>query len=132
MTVGPELAQAVVAETYGHPASRLEAKVALLDRRARLRWAARGFFPLIGGALLSLPIPAWHLVGVPGFLLAAFVLGFRRLRVDRVFGTLRGPCPACGGDQEIPPPAPARFPSVLPCPGCGAYLTLRLENAPGE
>ena len=32
-------------------------------------------------------------------------------------------------EQELPPPTTARFPAVLPCPGCGSYLTVRETDA---
>lgn len=99
--------------------------VQVLGRSQRVARAARVCVPLLGGAILSLPIPGWHLVAVPGFLAAAIVTGVRRLRQDRIALSLEGPCPACGADQELRPIEPSRLPAIVPCPACGAYLKLR-------
>ena len=109
---------------FGQEPQRFRAKVLEFDRGARLRRAARLSGLLLGGALLSVPIPGWHLVGVPGFLVASVVLGLRRLRQDRLVESISGPCPACGEVPEIALPGTVRFPLTLPCPRCGEYLTL--------
>jgi hypothetical protein len=119
----------VVAEAYGHDATRLRVEVTPLGGRRRLGRAAGVALPLLTAALMSLPIPGWHFLGVPGFLIAAVVLGTRRLRETRLLSPLRGPCPACGREQELPPPPAARFPASIPCPGCGSYLTVREATA---
>ncbi|MEE8558205.1 MAG: hypothetical protein V3T14_10005 [Myxococcota bacterium] len=117
-------------ETYGRPTSTFSVDVTSLNRRRRLGRAARISLPLLLGAMVSLPVPAWHLFAVPGFLIAAGVLGVRRLREHELLGPIRGSCPACETPQELPPPPGRRFPFVAPCPGCGAYLTVRPEGSP--
>jgi hypothetical protein len=81
--------------------------------------------PLFLLALLSVPLPGWHFAGVPGFLIASLVLARRRLRQEFEFESVRGPCPACRSDQEHAVPGAARFPLVVPCPGCGEFLQLQ-------
>ena len=111
-----------MAECYGHESTELRLDVRELGRGDRLGRAARGFFPLLAGALASLPIPGWHLAGVPGFLIAAFWIGWKRLRQAELFGDLEGRCPACGTAQKFPLPAQARFPATCRCPKCGEYV----------
>lgn len=67
-------------------------------------------------------MPGWHLVGVPGFVVAAVWLGARRLREEARVVSLSGPCPACAREQVFPPPAGARLPATLRCPGCGEFV----------
>ena len=68
------------AESHGSEPTSVRARVTRFERPDRLRRAARIFFPLLGLALVSLPIPAWHLAAMPGFLLVGIVLGVQRLR----------------------------------------------------
>lgn len=91
------------------------------QRRARAR---RVFFLLLLGALASLPVPGWHFVGVPGFLVAAVVQSRRRRRQELQIHSLRGRCPACGEEQEIAQAGFDALPASLPCPGCGEFLKL--------
>ena len=120
------------AETYGKPPSRVLARVTEFDRAARLRRAASIFFPLLGGALLALPIPAVHLAAVPGLLIAGIVLGIQRLRQTSRLERLAGPCPGCASDQEFPTPARLVLPLTLRCPSCGEFVKLEDPHAEGE
>jgi len=113
---------ALAAEAYGHEPGRLVARVNDFDRAARWRRSARVSVPLMLGALLSVPIPGWHFAGVPGFLVAAFVFGRRRLNQPYEVTSLEGACPACSNPQSFEPPA--GFPVRLPCPGCGEFLKI--------
>ena len=108
------------AEAYGHEPSRLRGYVVDYDRRMRLRRAAAISAPLFAGALLSIPIPGWHFIGAPGFGIAAFVLGRRRLRQAWEMSSLEGPCPACEAQQSLP--SPSELPASVVCPGCGEYV----------
>ena len=114
----------VRAEVYGHePASfqALAQHFSPAERRARAR---RAFLPLLLGALISLPIPGWHFIGVPGFLVAAFLVARKRRRQELHIESLSGRCPACGGDQTLTPSGLGELPASLPCPGCGEYLQI--------
>ena len=82
--------------------------------------------PLLGLALLSLPIPGWHFIGVPGFAIASFVLARRRLAQELEIEEMSGPCPACASAQAYPVPGAAPFPLTLACPGCQEFLKLSL------
>ena len=111
------------AETYQRPATKFVAQIMVFGRRERWRRAARAALPLVGGALLTLPIPAVHLFAVPGFLTAATVLGLRRLREEYLFQSVLGPCPACGAELDLRPSG-TTLPFTLPCPACGDFLKL--------
>ena len=89
-----------------------------------MRRAAAIFFPLFGAALLSIPIPGWHFAGVPGFLIAAFVLGRRRLRQEIAIESIEGPCPACAVAGAYRSADTGSFPMTVPCPSCGEFLKL--------
>lgn len=112
------------ASCYGSEPVRFAARVVALDRAARGRRAAAVFFPLLAGALLSLPVPGWHLLGVPGFAIAAVVLGRRRLRQTRIVEAIEGPCPSCRGRPDYPVPGPD-LPFTVRCPSCGEFLNVR-------
>jgi hypothetical protein len=112
------------AEVFRHAPGVARARVLELDRRARLGRALRVVLPLLAGALLSLPIPAWHLVGVPGFAIAALVFGVRRWRQPRVVEQVEGGCPACGEKVRWAVPDSARFPDTYPCPRCREFVKL--------
>ena len=114
----------VRAEVYGHEPVSFRAQAqhfSPAERRARAR---RAFLPLLLGALLSLPIPGWHLVAVPGFLVAAFLIARKRRRQELHIESLSGRCPACGEGQMLTPSGLDELPTSLPCPGCGEYLQI--------
>ena len=90
----------------------------------RRRRAAGVALPLFAAALLSLPIPAWHLVAVPGFLIASVVLGLRRLREESRVESIAGPCPGCGVEQSFDVPTRFALPVTTRCPGCSEFLKL--------
>ena len=118
------------ASCYGREATIATARVVDFERSERLRRAAAIFFPLLAAALLSLPIPGWHIAAVPGFTIAAFVLGRRRLRQECSIESLTCPCPACEQPQDLKPPDPPQFPVTIPCPGCGEFLKLEQAGGP--
>jgi hypothetical protein len=97
-----------------------------VEYAAAERWkrAALIFVPLFAGALASLPVPGWHLFAVPGFLIAAFVFGARRLRQTESVTALRGVCPACGAEQSFAAPGRLVLPSTLNCPGCSEFVKI--------
>ncbi len=111
------------ATTYERPPTSLTAELVEYERSERLRRAAGVFLPLFGGALLSLFVPGWHFIGVPGFLILAIVLGRRRLAEAPALESLQGICPSCGEPQHF---APSNFdlPVTLRCPGCSAFVKL--------
>ncbi len=112
------------AETYQRPATQLVAEVSVYGPPERLRRALRGALPLLGGALVTLPIPPLHFFSVPAFLVSAVLVFRRRLHEERVFETLRGPCPACAKLLDQRAPSAKVPPYLLPCPGCGEFLKL--------
>lgn len=112
------------AEVYEHEPASFEALAQHFDPAQRRARAWRAFLPLLGGALLSLPIPGWHFVGVPGFLIAAFVIARRRRRQEFLIESLSGRCPACAAEVTLTPSRLDALPTSLPCPGCGEYLQL--------
>lgn len=114
------------AETHGREPTVVRACVTQFERGERWRRAAAVFVPLLAAALVSVPIPGWHLVGAPGFAIAALVLGRRRLRQDLAIESLRGPCPACGESRCFAAPSPPEFPAIVSCPGCREFLKLSL------
>ncbi len=115
----------LLATTYQREPATLLARCVEYDRAERFRRAAAISLPLFAAALVSLPIPAWHLVAVPGFTIAAFVLGLRRLRQASALESLTGPCPACGAEQSFA--ASGRrllLPATLRCPDCSEFVKL--------
>jgi hypothetical protein len=112
------------AEVFGHEPTLASARVVELGRKRRVVRALRIALLLLGGALLSLPIPVWHLVGVPGFVIGAVVLGARRLRQTRLVESVSGPCPACHESVEYAVPDSVRFPEAFPCPVCREFVKL--------
>jgi hypothetical protein len=114
----------LAAESYGREPTELVAQVADYDRAARVRRALRIGLPLALGALLSIPVPGWHFIGVPGFAVAAVVMVRRRLRQTIEVTSLGGPCPACGEPQTLAPPFPPEFPATVSCPSCQEFLKL--------
>ncbi len=119
------------ATTYAKPPSALKARVVEYPRSERLRRAGAIFLPLFGAALLSLFIPAWHFVGVPGFLILAVVLARRRLAEATALEALDGSCPACGDAQSFAPPSKFELPVTLRCPGCSAFVKLEAWRESG-
>ena len=115
------------ARSYGADDGSLRMRVERFDRRERVRRAARIFFPLLGGAILTVPIPALHLATVPGFLIAAFALGIARLREHERIEAIEGACPACGAAATWPSPRRPRFPLTVPCPECRAFVALAAD-----
>ena len=112
------------AETYQRPATQLVAQVSVYGPRDRWRRAIATALPLLGGALVTLPIPPLHFFSVPAFLTMAVVMFQRRLREERVFESARGPCPACSKLLDLRLPGSKPPPFLLPCPGCGEFLKL--------
>jgi len=109
----------VAASVWGHEPARFHAVVRHFSQAERRARARRALLLLLLGALLSVPIPGWHFVGVPGFLAAAVVIARRRLRQELRIESLSGRCPACGAEQTLAPP---ELPASVPCAGCGEYL----------
>jgi hypothetical protein len=110
------------AEVYGHEPGRLRATLHEFTPALQRRRALRTALPLLLGALVSLPIPGWHFVGVPGFLIAAVMLGRKRLRQRLEVVGVSGACPACG--DEVTLPEFEDLPATTPCPACAEYLQL--------
>jgi len=112
------------AEVFSRDAREFDAEVEHYDRASRRRRALRIGLPMLGGALLSLPIPGWHLIAVPAFAIGGVLLVRRRLaQVLRVI-SLAGDCPACGEALKFDAPPLTEFPATLPCPRCGEFLRL--------
>ncbi len=112
------------ASTYAKPPTSITASLTEYGRSERLRRASGIFLPLFGAALLSLFIPVWHLVGVPGFLIVAFVLARGRLGQATAVDSVEGPCPSCEELQRFVPPSRFELPVTLRCPGCSAFVKL--------
>ncbi|MFQ5512918.1 MAG: hypothetical protein ACE5FG_00660 [Myxococcota bacterium] len=120
------------ATSYGAEPSWVQVRLLGFDRRERVRRAVRTSLPLFGAAVISLPVPGWHLAAVPGFFVASVVLGIRRLRQRQQVESLAGPCPACLQPQGFPAPARLALPCTLRCPGCGEFVKLENPHASAE
>jgi len=112
------------AESYECEPREFECTARCFGPSARLRRAGLMAGGLGLGAVLSLPIPGWHLLAVPGLLAGAVYMGARRWRQEFAIEAIAGPCPACGAQQQLQIPAAAQFPHTLACPGCQAFLKL--------
>jgi hypothetical protein len=117
--------RAVTVETFGHEPVDLACEVERHDRASRIRRSLGTAGAMLGGAVLSLPIPGWHFVAVPAFLVAAVVLGLRRLRQEQSIGAISGACPACGTTLALRVSPATRFPHTVTCPHCRSFLKLR-------
>lgn len=117
----------VRATSYGVEPQAFVGTFREFGRRERLSRAAGRFLPLLGGALVSVPIPGWHFVGLPGFLIAAFVFGGRALREHSRLERLCGRCPSCDVDQDYPAPAALVPGTRLACPACGEFIALSVQ-----
>jgi len=127
--MGTTRERTLVAESFGCATAWVQARSIHYERSERFKRAARIFFPLLGGALASLPIPGWHLAAVPGFLIGGIVLGARRLRQPERLVSLEGPCPACGRPQAFEVPSRLVLPHTLRCPACGEFVKLHAGPA---
>ena len=110
------------AESYQREPTRMRASLQVFGTRDRLLRSVRLFVPLFfGGALLAVVPPHW-----PGLALAVIgcVGGLRRLRQDELMDAIRGPCPACRDEVDLPAPRRARFPATVRCPSCGEFAKL--------
>ncbi len=116
--------RALRATTYERPPTSLTAQLLEYERSERVRRGAAIFLPLFGAALLSLFVPGWHFIGVPGFLILAIVLGRRRLAEATALEALQGTCPSCAEPQHFAAPAEFDLPITLRCPGCSAFVKL--------
>ena len=77
---------------------------------------------LLGLAVASLPIPPVHWLLVPGFLIAAIISFFVRLRTGALAdGEIT--CPKCLGSFAIETQPPA-WPLLVTCHHCRAQLTV--------
>jgi hypothetical protein len=112
------------ASTYAKPPTSITARLTEYERSERLRRASGIFLPLFGAALVSLFIPVWHLVGVPGFLIVAFVLARGRFGQATAVDSVEGTCPSCEELQCFAPPSSSELPVTLRCPGCSAFVKL--------
>ena len=119
-TSPPELSLA--ASCYGRPDVEFVARVVHFDAATRWRRALSVAGLLVGGAIVSLPIPGWHFLGVPGCLVCAVWLGRRRFRERLRVDSAEGPCPACGAATRVSPGT--ELPFTQACPACGEFLKL--------
>lgn len=123
-----ECDQPLGAQVYGHEPTVLRARIEEFDRAARWRRTAKVTLPLLALAVISLPIPGWHLIGTGGGLIAAGVLAVRRLRQQRRVISVAGPCPACAREVSFAVPETAHFPDTFPCPKCHEFV--QIEPSP--
>ncbi len=121
---GDEQIRDVVVQVRGQGGLTTQATlhIASLTDRARFMRATRTSALLFGLAVVSLPIPPIHWILVPGFLIAAIVSFFVRIRTDEL---LEGhvTCPKCHGafDVESQPPS---WPLDQTCHHCKAQLVV--------
>ncbi|MCP4005138.1 MAG: hypothetical protein GY725_13165 [bacterium] len=113
------------ASTYGKEPTRILLRVIEYERGERIGRAARIGLPLLGGAFISLFIPAiGHVLGIPGFLAASVFFSIRRLRQHESVDSLTGECPACQKEQSFPADAELSLPVTLRCPACAEFLKI--------
>jgi len=113
------------AECYQREPTRFVAQVTDFDASARRLRALGASALLVAGAVVSFPIPGWHLIGVPACLIGAVVVGRQRLREARRLEWMRGRCPACAERLELPGPSGGELPVTVACPRCREFLKLR-------
>jgi hypothetical protein len=110
------------------PVFRVRPTLERFDLAARRRRALRVALPLLGIALLVLPVPGLHL-SAPLLLGAAFVLARRRLRETEVIRELRGECPCSPDAQRYELPERIALPLTLRCPACREFVTVERAEA---
>lgn len=113
------------AHCYRCDTTTFKGRLEYFDAAARWRRALAIAGLLAAGAILSVPVPGWHFLGVPGFLIGAVVLARKRLGQPYRLHVAEGPCPACGEVARLAPATTAKLPVTLPCPNCGEFLKLR-------
>jgi hypothetical protein len=111
---------------HGQPVFRVRPTLERFDAAARRRRALRAALPLVGLALLVLPVPGLHL-SVPLLLGAAFVLARRRLRESELIRELTGECPCSPEAQSYAVPDRIALPLTVRCPACREFV--RVERA---
>jgi len=110
----------------GAPPAAGELQVEHPSRRRRIREAA---LMVLGGAALAvvlLPVPIIHLVGI-GLFLTILVLAVRRIRAPAVIRSARGTCPKCGAEGSLFVGFGRRrfqLPVTTSCGACAYPLTL--------
>jgi len=114
---------AFTASCYQKPERPFVARMEYFDASARSKRALQGGGMLFLLALVVLPIPIVHF-SVPVLLIAATVVGLRRLREEFQLESVSGPCPACARTVTLSPSTRGGFPVTLPCPECGEFLKL--------
>jgi len=112
------------AHCYMQDATSFVGQLETFDTTARWRRALGIAALLVGGAIVSVPVPGWHFLGVPGFLVGAVVMARKRLAQHYRLHCAEGPCPACSQRTQLQLPAAAKLPVTLACPSCGEFLKL--------
>jgi len=111
---------------HGHPPFAVRARMRSFAPAERRRRALRVALPLAVLALAILPVPGLHL-SAPILLIAAFVLGRRRLGESERLEELVGECPCGVRGRPYALPERIRWPLTLRCPACGEFV--RVEAA---
>lgn len=121
---GDEQSRSVVVEVRGQGGftSKATLHILSLTDRARFKRATKTSAMLFGLAVISLPIPPIHWVLVPGFLIAAIVAFFVRIRTDELLDGVVT-CPRCHASFELESQPPA-WPLDLTCHQCKAQLNV--------
>ncbi len=113
---------AVQVRGQGGVTAQATLRIASLTDRARFARATKTSALLFGLAVVSLPIPPVHWLLVPGFLIAAIVAFFVRIRTDALLdGAVT--CPKCRATFEVESQPPT-WPLDLTCHQCKAQLNV--------
>jgi hypothetical protein len=119
-----------VLEYYDLAPTAASVTVRTHDRRARILRALRVLGICWGLAAVSVLIPIAHFLLVPAFFLAGPALAIPKLKESATVLSARGPCPACGAQQEFSVNSPVKERMPLSCGACRRGLRLVVARAP--
>lgn len=108
----------------GSPDTKGTASVLDRSPQNRAMRAVGGMLIFWALAAMFLPVPGFHFVAVPGFLVAGVVFGIFRLKERQSLMGTDGVCPRCQVTKKFPPSGRYADGGTIHCDQCGSLLTI--------